>query len=98
MQGKPVEVIRHIDTGRLGFYGTYTGRSVGRIIHFLYDIYKLHNADRYTIGSGEVMYARDLVATYSWLEDTDVPIFDDNSLGILHKQTEFLTEHGLIKE
>jgi len=76
---KPVVVIKCIDTGMQGFYGQYTGRSLGRVIHFLYDVYGCIRADSFTVGDGVVKWGRDIIATYVWIDDTDIPRFTFHS-------------------
>lgn len=53
----------------------YTGRNIGRIIHFTYHYCGLHTAEHITIGADTIHLFGERFATYKWFEDTDVPVF-----------------------
>jgi len=106
-EGKPVEAIRCFSTKLLedamawrvsNWYSQYTGRSIGRLMHFLYDIYHMTHADSYKLGDGNVTYGNDVIATYTWLDDTDVPrfTFSDSNSYLNKKQEEVITNLNLL--
>ena len=58
-------------------YSNYKGRCVGRVLHFLYHYCGLTIAERAIISfaPSEVKYGNELLASYRWLGDTDIPVF-----------------------
>ncbi|MFA5234729.1 MAG: hypothetical protein WC390_10050 [Sulfurimonas sp.] len=55
------------------FFSEYKGRCIGRLMHFLYHYHTMF--DSCQMGDGKVAYYGDLVATYTWDGDTDIPTF-----------------------
>lgn len=53
----------------------YRGKSIGRILHFLYHYCGFDVAEKATIGQCEVHYNGNKIATYAFLSDTDIPHF-----------------------
>ncbi len=51
------------------------GRSLGRILHFLYFYCGFDLAEKCQVGTGEVLYWKERIATFEWLSDTDIPFF-----------------------
>ncbi len=55
-------------------WGQYKGRSIGRVIQFIYRYSNVHIAEHVQIGDGEVTLHGKPFATYVW-EEGDVPHF-----------------------
>lgn len=54
----------------------YRGRSVGRVLHFLYHYCGFDVAEMATIGTEEVVYHGKQIATFKWInERDDIPVF-----------------------
>lgn len=96
--------IQHISTHRINctqgigsFYQEYKGRTHGRIMHFLYDIYDIPGSDSFTIGNNRVVSGKDLFATYDFIGCTDVPKFNfsPNWSCFNTKQQNYLDSLGL---
>lgn len=55
------------------------GKSIGRVLHFLYHYCGFNIAEHAIIGNGKVYYPGEhpdnVIATYEWLSDTDIPHF-----------------------
>ena len=47
-------------------YSNYRGKSIGRILHYLYKYCGLNVAETALIGDGKVTYHGELFATYEW--------------------------------
>lgn len=90
----------HVDTGVSGEYEGYIGRTKGRMLHFLYDVYGLIRADGFTIDANAVYLGTTCVAFYSWHGSTDIPIFEFNTSrsydGATEKQRVKLLEFEII--
>jgi hypothetical protein len=65
-------------------YSCYHGKSIGRILHWIYNICGLNNAELVTVGDGEIKLGNELFATYVWERPcgVDVPrfVFTDKSV------------------
>jgi hypothetical protein len=80
------EKIKHIDVAdyfpnRSNWYAQYTERSIGRVIHFLYDCYKISSSDDWQFSWSEadnvgvMSRGPEIKGHYVWAANTDVPIF-----------------------
>ncbi len=59
----------------MSWYSKYKGRSIGRILHFLYHYTNVDIAGRATISNGTILYCGEVIATYEWEGETDMPVF-----------------------
>ena len=57
------------------WYSQYRGRSIDRIPHFINAYCGLSAAENVLVVEGKVEYWGRLLATYTWKEGTDIPIF-----------------------
>lgn len=53
----------------------YRGQSAGRILHFLYHYCGFDVAEMAEIGINQITYRGEVIATYRFLSDTDIPHF-----------------------
>lgn len=53
----------------------YRGRCIGRVLHFLYYYCGYDVSTHATIGESKVNYHGQVIATYEYLGDTDIPYF-----------------------
>ncbi len=53
----------------------YRGDSIGRVLHFLYHYCGFDVAEMATIGDDKVTYHGEVIATFKFLGDTDIPFF-----------------------
>ncbi len=53
----------------------YRGDNIGRVLHFLYHYCGFDVAEMATIGNDQVTYHGEVIATFKFLGDTDVPHF-----------------------
>lgn len=69
------EFLRYItiDKSRKYWYSEYKNKSAGRVIHFIYVYSNLRLAEIMQIGSGEVIYANEVIMTYTW--QGNMPVF-----------------------
>lgn len=51
------------------------GKSLGRILHFIYYYAGFDVMENCTVGNGEVHYHGEKIATFEWLSDLDIPHF-----------------------
>lgn len=65
----------------MGFYN-YKGRSVGRVMHFLFDVYHIIRSDSFVFGGDGKIYESHsdcekgkVLMEYIWFGTTDVPLF-----------------------
>lgn len=60
----------------MGSWNTaHRGRSLGRILHFVYHYTNFDTAEKCQVGEGNIWYHGKVIATYEWLSDTDIPLF-----------------------
>ncbi len=57
----------------MSFYNK-KGRSIGRVLHFLYHYCGLNIAETVQVGDGFVRLYGESFATFDWIED-DIPVF-----------------------
>lgn len=55
-------------------WGSYKGKSVGRIIQFIYRYCGCHIAERIQIGNKEITYFGEPFATFEW-DEKEIPHF-----------------------
>ena len=54
---------------------SYRGRTLGRVLHFIYHYCGPVVAENCQVGAGEVTYYGNKIAEFIWLSDTDIPHF-----------------------
>ncbi len=57
------------------WHSSHRGRSIGRVLHFLYYYCGFGVAEKATVGQNKVVYHGKTIATYEFLSDTDIPYF-----------------------
>ena len=58
---------------------SYNGRCVGRVIDFLSEYWNGSNAHNCIFNEKEIKHFDKVVATYTWKDNTDIPIFEFKS-------------------
>jgi hypothetical protein len=58
----------------------YRGDNIGRVLHFLYHYCGFDVAENATIGNDKVTYHGEVIATFKFLSDTDIPHFTFNPI------------------
>lgn len=72
------------------WHRSYRGQSIGRVLHFLYHYCGFDVAEMAAIGETMVHYHGDVIATYEFLSDTDIPHFKFVSHPRLHRGDELV--------
>ncbi len=71
----------------MSWHRQYRGKGIGRILHFVYHYCGFDVAEVATIDCDSVTYHGEVIATFKFLSDTDIPFFTFNPI-VSHSGTD----------